>query len=104
MADIAILVTSLHKLSQQGLQFVTTDRHAYRAAAKFVSNSTSPELIDWKILRERDFKRDSNDPGKMERYQAEALVYRHLPTTALSGILCQGADQEQRLRSFSPGG
>jgi len=29
MSDIAILVTSLHKVAQEGLEFVFTDRHAY---------------------------------------------------------------------------
>ncbi|WP_425514486.1 DarT ssDNA thymidine ADP-ribosyltransferase family protein [Collimonas antrihumi] len=35
--------------------------------------------IDWPLLQRRDFKRDADDPRKMERYQAEALVYQYLP-------------------------
>ena len=34
------------------------------------------------------FKRDGNDLDKVERYQAEALVHRHLPMDAVLGIGC----------------
>jgi hypothetical protein len=44
--------------------------------------------IDWPLLQQRDFKRDSEDPGKLERYQAEALIHRRLPMDALIGIAC----------------
>ena len=42
------------------------------------------DRIDWAILRSRDFKRDPEDPGKFERYQAEALIYKYLP---IDGVL-----------------
>ncbi|WP_371329131.1 DarT ssDNA thymidine ADP-ribosyltransferase family protein [Collimonas sp. OK607] len=41
--------------------------------------------IDWPLLQRRDFKRDADDPRKMERYQAEALLYRHLPIQGVLG-------------------
>lgn len=49
------------------------------------------------MLQNRDFKRDVYDPGKFERYQAEALVHRHLAVTALSGIICHGDAQKTTL-------
>ena len=55
--------------------------------------SISPVLedlgrIDWTILQNRDFKRDNNDLGKTDRYQAEALVWKHLPVEGILGICC----------------
>lgn len=44
--------------------------------------------IDWAILQSRDFRRDPDDPGKVERYQAEALVHKTLPCAGLLGITC----------------
>ena len=44
--------------------------------------------MDWPLLQARDFKRDPDDPGKIGRYQAEALVHRHCPVQGLSGIVC----------------
>jgi hypothetical protein len=46
------------------------------------------DKIDWQLLQARDFRRDPEDPAKFERYQAEALVHRHLPVNGLLGIVC----------------
>lgn len=88
MPEIVFLVSSLHTLIEQSVCFVFTDRHAYLRTADdaFSSDLADLDRIDWKILQARDFKRDPNDPGKFERYQAEVLVHRHLPLDALSGI------------------
>lgn len=86
--EIVILVSSIHKLQEQGIKFVFTDRHAYLQAAQFFFDLSDLDRIDWPILQQRDFKRDPDDPGKIERYQAEALVHRHLPVTALLGMAC----------------
>ncbi|HUG69977.1 MAG TPA: DarT ssDNA thymidine ADP-ribosyltransferase family protein, partial [Pirellulaceae bacterium] len=36
----------------------------------------------------KDFQHDAEDPGKLGRYQAEALVHRQVPVEALLGIAC----------------
>ncbi|HYT69425.1 MAG TPA: DUF4433 domain-containing protein [Vicinamibacterales bacterium] len=100
MRDIVILVSSLHRLQELGLQFVFTDRHAYLAAAVFADNLADLVNIDWKILQARDFKRDPNDPGKMERYQAEALVYQQAQLDVLLGLVCHGPEQEAHLNEL----
>jgi hypothetical protein len=86
--EIVILVSSLHKLSKKGVPFIFTDRHAYLEAANFYSDLSDLTEIDWSILQQRDFKRSPEDPGKFERYQAEALVHKILPCDALLGIIC----------------
>ncbi len=68
MPEIIILVTSLHRVAEDRLPFVFTDRHALLQTAQFTSSLEDLGLIDWEILAARDFKRDPNDPGKMERY------------------------------------
>jgi hypothetical protein len=86
-SEIAILVSSLRTLGQGGIPFVFTDRHAYLAHATFSSDLNDLGNVDWALLQSRDFRRSDADPGKVERYQAEALVHRHLPTSALAGIV-----------------
>lgn len=102
MPELVFLVSSLHELVKRSIPFVFTDRHAYLRTADqaFWSDLADLGRIDWKILQARDFKRDPNDPGKFERYQAEALVHRHMPVAALSGIVCHGPAQEARLREL----
>ena len=97
MPDIAFMVTSLHKIAQAGLGFVFTDRHAYVQAAQFSSDLADLDRIDWPLLQSRDFKRDPDDPGKCERYQAEALIHKTVPVAALSGIACYGRAQQEKL-------
>ncbi|MCO1622064.1 type II toxin-antitoxin system toxin DNA ADP-ribosyl transferase DarT [Pseudomonas putida] len=86
--EIVILVSSLYHAQSLGLQFVFTDAHAYPHWAGYYSDLTQLEKIDWEILQRRDFKRDPDDPRKMERYQAEALIHGHVPVAALLGIVC----------------
>jgi hypothetical protein len=88
MRDIVILVSSLHRLQQMGVSFVFSDQHAYLRAARFSNKLEDLNRVDWKILQARDFKRDPNDLGKMDRYQAEALVHLHMPVAGLLGIIC----------------
>ena len=89
--EIAIMVSSLHKLADGGRRFVFSDRHAYLQAAQFYSGLAELNRIDWAILQARNFKRDSDDMDRFERYQAEALVHRHMPVESLLGIVCYDA-------------
>jgi len=99
MSEIVIMVSALPKLARQGIPFVFTDRHACLQTASFFSDLAQLDRIAWNLLQTRDFKKDVYDPGKFERYQAEALVYRHLPVTALLGVVCHGEAQAARLRA-----
>jgi hypothetical protein len=92
--EIVILVSSMFRLRELSLAFLFTDMHAYLAAATFYSDLADLDKIDWDILQRRDFKRDQNDLGKVDRYQAEALVRQSLPLEGLLGIACynQGAE------------
>ena len=100
MPDVVIFASSLRNLAKLGSAFVYTDRHAYLAAAEFSSDLDDLARLDWQRLQTRDFTRDPNDPGKFERYQAEALVYRELPVTSLMGMICHGAPQEAQLKGL----
>lgn len=93
--EILILVSDLYRVQQLGLKFVFTDSHAYYRWANFYKNLNELINIDWDILQRRDFARDDNDPGKFERYQAEALIYQHCPVEALSGIFCYNSEVTQ---------
>lgn len=48
-------------------------------------------MINWDLLRSRNFRNDPENPRKSGEYQAEALVHRHLPVEAISGIACYDA-------------
>jgi hypothetical protein len=99
MEEIAILVSSLRDVHEHRIAFVFTDRHAYLEAAEFHNDLGNLNRIDWRILQARDFRRDPEDPGKIERYQAEALIYRRLPRSALQGVICYTEHERQNLQA-----
>ncbi len=86
--EIAIIVSSLFKLQETETRFLFTNGHAYMAGTDFFDDLAELHQIDWKILGQRDFKKNPDDPGKLGRYQAEALAHRHVPVNALLGVVC----------------
>jgi len=86
--EIVIFFASLHDLRKQGVPFVFTDRHAYLEAAQPFDDLAHLDKIDWTILQRSDFKREPDNPEKVERYEAEALMHKHLPIDAVNGIAC----------------
>jgi ssDNA thymidine ADP-ribosyltransferase, DarT len=90
-AELLFLVSSLDALESSNIQYIVTDRHAKLETAQFGSGRELVADLLWENWRNRDFKRDPEDPEKLERYQAEALVYRHLPVAVLRGIITADA-------------
>lgn len=95
--DIIILVSSLRRVSELRIPFLFTDRHAYPVMARYFNSLDQLDQIDWPTLQARDFKHDPDDPGKKERYQAEALIHRKMPCDALLGIGCHSPKVEKNL-------
>ena len=84
---LAIIMSDLHRLRSSGLTCIFTDAHAATATTAFHDDVENLSAIDWQILQRRDFRTDRDkDPRRKERYQAEALVHRHVPINAVRGI------------------
>lgn len=96
-ADIVILVSSLHRVAELGLPFALTDRHAYPVTANYYNDLARLDAIDWPLLQQRNFQRDPDDPEKVERYQAEALIHGQVPIQALLGAVCLTQQVRQEL-------
>ena len=93
--ELAILVGSLRVLAAKGVRLVLTDRHASLITAQRTNDvEEGLQRIDWPILQASDFRRGDDDPGRHERYQAEALAYQHIPVTSLDRIVCYGPEQK----------
>jgi hypothetical protein len=99
--DIVIFVSSIHRLRELELPFVFTNQHAYPSDTDFYTEADDLDKIDWPLLQTRNFKTDDADPGKQLRYQAEALVHRHLPVNALLGIGCYNDEVKERVESLT---
>ena len=98
--DIVIFVSSIHRLRELGLPFLFTNQHAYPVDTEFYQWTEDLGQIDWPLLRSKNFKTSDDDPGRQVRYQAEALVHRHVPLQALLGIGCHDGQVHERLQSM----
>lgn len=98
--EIVILVSSLRKVAEQNIPFTFTDSHAYCSLANYYTSLDRLDQIDWSILQARDFRRDQDDLAKFERYQAEALLWKHCPVTLLNGIVCYNNDVKLQLEHW----
>jgi hypothetical protein len=97
--DIVIFVSSLPHIAEQGIEFVFANQHAYPLMADYFTDLVRLDQIDWPLLQNRNFKHNPDDPGKKERYQAEALIWKYVPLEALQGVCCYTAVVEQQIRS-----
>lgn len=97
--EILILVSSLHHINDLGLPFVFTNAHAYPDWTNYYDDLSKLDEIDWELLQNRDFRRDTEDLRKVERYQAEALVYEHLPVNGLIGIICYTEELKSQIET-----
>lgn len=97
--DIVIFVSSLLHVAGQGIPFVFTNQHAYPPMADYFTDLNQLDRIDWPLLQSRDFRNDPDDPGKKERYQAEALLWKHVPLAALKGVCCSTHAVAEQLKS-----
>lgn len=96
--DIAILVSSLHRLREMNVPFAFTDSHAYLVNTRFFNDMSDLGEVNWTLLQSRNFQHDPDDPRRKEQYQAEALAYRHVPVDALLGIVCYTEGVGEKLR------
>lgn len=97
--EIVIFVSSLRHVADHGIPFVFTNQHAYPPMAEYFTDTARLNEIDWPLLQSRNFKHDPDDPGRKERYQAEALIWKHVPVDALMGVCCYTTAVEQHLRA-----
>ena len=97
--EILIVVSSLAKIAELQIPFVFTDQHAYPAMANYYTDLGDLNKIDWTLLNQKDFRHDPDDPGKKERYQAEALIWKHVPISALLGICSCNADVDANVKA-----
>lgn len=98
--EIVVVVSSLPKLDEHGVEYVFTDSHAYLKTARFYDDAAQlGDVVDYDLLRRRDFQGDPERPDKKDRYQAEALAYRFVPVDAVLGIGCYTSEIKSNLET-----
>ena len=95
--ELVFLVASLRSLAAHGVPFVFSDRHAFMNGATFSTALDDLDRLAWEYWQRQDFRRDPNNPEKFERYEAEALIHRHLPVERVDAIACSDELEQARV-------
>ena len=97
--EIIIFVSSLFRIKDLGIPLVFTNQHAYLQMAEYFTDLADLGRVDWPLLQSRNFRNDPDDLGKKDRYQAEALVWKHVPLEALEGVCCYSTTVASEIRA-----
>ncbi len=84
--DIIYLISNFDLIREANLPFLFTDRHAYLAHKQVYNQMTDIDKLHWEIIKNDDWYLSYSDLKK-ELKQAEFLVYKHLPISAIAGIV-----------------
>jgi hypothetical protein len=93
-SEVVVLVSSFDRVEALEIPIVVADRNATLMSTNMKAGRELLGELPWDAWRSHDFRRDQNDPEPFERYQAEALVYRHLPPAGLLSIITYDADSQ----------
>jgi len=84
--EIIVIRCLISDLSQSGRFFFTDGQANVSSMTKHYDDLSDLDQIDWDIIQRTDFKRDSSDTDKTRRYQAEFLVFEHVPAKFIESI------------------
>ena len=84
--EIIVIVSSIHRARETGAEVIFTDRAAYMETAAFHDDLTQLTSLPWDAFNRYDFRRNVEDLDAFDRYRAEVLIKRHLPTKGILGI------------------
>lgn len=84
--DIIYLVSSIEDLEKQGCRYVFTDGHSFAAISEFFNNREHLNQIDWDVVHGRFWNNTPDDPDRKRRKEAECLVFKEIPFSAIIKI------------------
>jgi hypothetical protein len=86
-ANIVYLCCDINELLNQKIRFFFTDGQANQKFTGHYDNLNNLDKVDWAVVNSADFKKTEADPDRLRRYQAEFLVYQHVPINCINQIV-----------------
>ncbi len=84
--EIIVFRSEIIELSKLDRFFFTDGQANVTSITKHYNNLKKISNIDWDIIHNSDFKKVAADTDKQRRYQAEFLVYHHVPISCIESI------------------
>lgn len=85
--EIIYLVTDFENIKMNNCRYVFTDGHGYHSMSQFFNDEDGLEEVDWNAVKLIRWTDTEDDPDRKRRKQAEFLVYKELPLSALIGVV-----------------
>lgn len=98
-SEIIYLVSSIEKISELGIQYFFTDRHAYLDLAHHYSDLQDLKKLNLELIKDENWMHEYS-AEKKEFKQAEFLVYQHVPFQAIEGIVVHNPKIAQLARQI----
>ena len=80
---LVFMATTMGTVMDLGLPFVFTDGHPIAAFTDYFDDPAQVSEIDWALMLQRDWNNTNEDPDRQRRRQAEFMVYKSLPLSAI---------------------
>ncbi len=85
--EIIYLVTTFENIIENKCKYVFTDGHGYHSLSQFFNDEESLDEVDWDAVNLVRWNDTEDDPDRKRRKQAEFLIFKELPLTALVAVV-----------------
>lgn len=85
-SPIVYLLSSMERVKAAGRPWVFSDGHGLAALTSWYDDPARLDEVDWDLVGARYWADTPDDNDRQRRKQAEFLVWKHLPWSAVAGI------------------
>jgi hypothetical protein len=96
-APLIYLVSSVTRIEAAGRPYVFTDGHGLAALTRWYDDPAKLGEVDWELVGQRYWADTPQDNDRQRRKQAEFLVWKHVPWSALAGIAVMTSAMKMRV-------
>lgn len=99
-APIIYLVSSIARVDAEGRPWVFSDGHGLSALTSWYDDADRLDEVDWDLVGARYWADQPEDNDRQRRKQAEFLVWKDLPWSAIAGIAVLDAAMKARVEAI----
>jgi hypothetical protein len=97
--SIVYLVSNLRRVTESNLRWCFTDRHAVLDLANYFNDARALPQVDWNTMTAVYWNNTQDDPDRIERRQAEFLVYKSFPWNGIAEIGVWGSAKKKQVEA-----
>lgn len=100
---IVYLVSRINTIREHNRPFVFSDGHGTKAFTQFFADLADLSNVDWAIMKEKYWLDTDEDGDRKRRRQAEFLIHRECPWSAIRGLVVINASMQDSVGELRAG-